>query len=112
VAGRYLDSQARNRAAAFVPAVKKQFNDMPRFSLKDLFASVAFLSLGVAALSVWRFHPFAWQSDRISFVLLAVAGAFLGAGTLAPFKKAEAGALLGLLLPLFMLFVSFLLSAL
>jgi hypothetical protein len=68
-----------------------------RFSLKRLFVSTALIAVGLAVLvrvlEVRGFYH--WVID---FPICFVGGALLGAGALAPFKRAGLGAAIGLAL--------------
>jgi len=57
---------------------------MPRFSLKDLFLSLTLISVGAA---VW-YLVYSSRSDSVAELIpIAVAGALIGTGISAPFKK-------------------------
>ena len=68
-----------------------------RFSLKRLFVSTALIAVGLAVMVrvVQIAGLFHWVID---FPVCFIAGALLGAGALAPFKRAGLGAAIGLLL--------------
>jgi hypothetical protein len=67
------------------------------FSLKQLFVSTALIAVGLAVMvRVVRVAGlFHWIID---FPICFLAGALLGAGALAPFKRARLGAVIGLAL--------------
>jgi len=70
--------------------------DMPRFSLMDLFFATTYLSAGLASLCLF----FSMATGLLGLLLWFIAGALIGAGILAPFKRMQIGAAIGILVQL------------
>lgn len=75
---------------------------MPRFSQRDLLPAMGLIAAGVACLvALFSFEP-PWNDVKgyAAVVLWLVAGGFIGAGLLAPFKRPITGAVIGVLIQL------------
>jgi hypothetical protein len=106
--GPQLRSASRQALRGFAAGCSDRRNrSLPRFALKDVFASTALLAVGMAWIFI-ALPDLGHSLDHLELPVwsFVIGGAFIGAGVLAPLRMAVVGTILGASVQLLLLYTA------